>query len=33
MKNPDSGSWDMTQNVLSQSDCRIFKSNISRAKR
>ena len=24
-----SGSWDMSQNVLSQSDCRIFKSIIS----
>ena len=24
-----SGSWDMGQNALSQSDCRIFKSTIS----
>ena len=24
-----SGSWDMGQNVLGQSDCRIFKSTVS----
>ena len=24
-----SGSWDMAQNAVDQSDCRIFKSNIS----
>ena len=27
-----SGSWDMAQNGLGQSDCGIFKSNISIAK-
>ena len=25
----NSGSWDMGQNALGQSDCRIFKSTIS----